>query len=204
MDFFNSSHVVEDKDENFKLQEENSSLLYTPYEDISSNKFENEIEEAPPNTQENFSLVIDDETSPENLQQEELFEEMNIEKNDEQDHIYKKGEYFQDIFDEPKTLEVVGNKENDECILMLKTPKPTKENNILEQPRIDFIELWFQSIVGQTRQSNIHHTWYIFSPVYIESASDSLVQVPTYLRVLEFIPQIRSMLEWIHWKYAYT
>jgi hypothetical protein len=27
------------------------SLSYNPYEDISSNKFENEIEEPPPNTQ---------------------------------------------------------------------------------------------------------------------------------------------------------
>jgi hypothetical protein len=68
---------------NSKLQEENFSLLYTPYEDISSNKFENEIEESPPNTQEDFILVIDDETSQANLQQEALMEEMNLEKNDE-------------------------------------------------------------------------------------------------------------------------
>jgi hypothetical protein len=33
-----SSHVVEDEDENSKLQEENSSLLYSPYEDISRKK----------------------------------------------------------------------------------------------------------------------------------------------------------------------
>ena len=85
-----SSHVAENEDENSKLQEENSSLLYTPYEDISSRNFENEIEKPPPNTQEYFSLVIDDETSQENLQQEELMEEMNLEKNDKQDHIYKK------------------------------------------------------------------------------------------------------------------
>jgi hypothetical protein len=138
------------------------------------------------------------------LQQEELMEEMNLEKNDEQDHLYKKEESFQEIFDESRTLEVVGNKEKDECILMLKTPHPIKDNSILEQPRIDFIELWFQSIVGQTTQSNLHHTWYNFSPVHIESAPDSLVQVPTYLKILEFIPQIRSMLEWLHWKSAYT
>jgi hypothetical protein len=55
-----------------------------------------------------------------------------------------------------------------ECILISKNP----------QPRIDFIELWFQSIVGQTTQSNLHHTWYNFSPVHIESALDSLIQVP--------------------------
>jgi hypothetical protein len=98
-----SSHVVEKEDENSKLQEENFSLLYTPYEDISSNKFENEIEELPPNTQEDFILVIDVETSQENLQQEELMEEMNLEKNDEQDHLYKKEETFQEICDESRT-----------------------------------------------------------------------------------------------------
>jgi hypothetical protein len=119
------------------------------------------------------------------LQQEELMEEMNLEKNGEQDHLYKKEEYFQDIFDESRTLEVVVNKENDECILISKT----------HQPIIDFIELWFRSIVGQTTQSNIHNTWYNFSPVHVESAPDSLVQVPTYLRILEFLPQIISMFE---------
>jgi hypothetical protein len=79
--------------------------------------FENEIEEPPPNMKEYFILV----------------EEMNIEKNDEQDHVYKKEDYFQDIFDESRALEVVVNKEKDECILMSKTL----------QPIIDFIELWF-------------------------------------------------------------
>ena len=131
--FFNSCHVAKDEDETSKLQEENFSLLYTPYEDISSSKFENEIEEPPPNTQEDSRLVINDETSQENLQQEELMEEMNLEKNGEQDHLYKKEEYFQDIFDESRTMEVVVNKKNDECILMSKTP----------QRIIDFIELWF-------------------------------------------------------------
>jgi hypothetical protein len=63
-----SSYFYEKEDENFKLEEENFSLLYTPYEDISSNKFENEIEEPPPNTQEDLSLVINDETSQETLQ----------------------------------------------------------------------------------------------------------------------------------------
>jgi hypothetical protein len=145
-------------------------------------------------TQEDFILVIDVETSQENLQREELMEEMNLEKNDKQDHLYKKEETFQEIFDESKNLEVVVNKENDECILMSKNP----------QPIIDFIELWFHSIVGQTKQSNLHHTWYNFSLVHIESAPNSLIQVPTYLIILEFIPQIRSILEWLHWKSSYT
>jgi hypothetical protein len=66
-EIFKSSHVVEDEDETSKLQEKNSSALYTPYEDISSRKFENEIENPPPNIQEYSILVMDDETSQENL-----------------------------------------------------------------------------------------------------------------------------------------
>jgi hypothetical protein len=88
--------------------------------------------------------------------------------------------------------------------LRLETPHPIKDNNILEQPRIDFIESWFQSIVGQTMQSDFQHTWFNFSPVHIESAPDSLVQAPICFTVLEFIPKISWMLEWLHWKSTYT
>jgi hypothetical protein len=44
---------------------------------------------------------------------------MNLEKNDDQDHL--------EIFDESRTLEVVGNEEKDECILILKTPQLIKK-----------------------------------------------------------------------------
>jgi hypothetical protein len=44
------------------------------------------------------------------LKQAQLMEEMNLEKNDEQDHLYKKEEYFQKICDKSRTLEVVVNK----------------------------------------------------------------------------------------------
>jgi hypothetical protein len=115
-----------------------------------------------------------------------------------------KEESFQDIVDESRTLEVVGDKEKDECILRLETPHPIKDNSILEQPRIDFIESWFQSIVGEAMQSDFECTWLNFSPVHIESAPDSLVQVSICSTVMEFIPQIRSMLEWLHWKSTYT
>jgi hypothetical protein len=200
-EIFKSSHVPEDEDENSKLQEENFSLLYTPYEDISNKKFENEIEEPPPNTQEDFSLVIDDETLQKNLQQEELMEEVNLEKNDEQDHL--------EIFDESRTLEVVGNKENDECILMLKTPQPIKDNSIIEQPRIDFIELWFESIVGPVKQTSLMHK--LLNPIVVHfghatyfHAPDLLVATHNFFLLLEPISQVNGMLEWLHWKYSYT
>jgi hypothetical protein len=64
---------------------------------------------------------------------------MNLDKNDEQDLLYKKEESFQDIVDESRTLEMVGNKDKDECILRLETPHSIEDNNIIEQPRIDFI-----------------------------------------------------------------
>ena len=67
-EIFKSSHVAEKEDENSKLQEENSSLVYTPYEDISSNKFENEIKETSPNVQKYFSLATDDETLQDHMQ----------------------------------------------------------------------------------------------------------------------------------------
>jgi hypothetical protein len=95
-------------------------------------------------------------------------EEMNLEKNDEQNGRYMKEKSFQYIVDESKILEVVGNKERDERTLQLKTLYPIKDNNILEQPRIDFIELWFQSIVGQAMQSNFVCIQFNFSPVHIE------------------------------------
>jgi len=63
-----SIHVVEEEDENSNLQEENFSFLYTPYEKISSNKFENEIEETSPNVQKYFSLATDDETLQDHMQ----------------------------------------------------------------------------------------------------------------------------------------
>jgi hypothetical protein len=103
-EILNSIHVVEDEDETSKLQEENYSLLYIPYEDISSSKFENEIERPPTNIQEDFILVIDDETSQDNLQQEELVDKNNFE-NKEDSHCIEE-EHCQDITNETIILNV--------------------------------------------------------------------------------------------------
>jgi hypothetical protein len=73
-------------------------------------------------------------------------EEIN-QNNDGKDCHCMKEEHFQDISNESRILD--GDKEKDESIFRLETPHPTKDNNILEQPRIDFIESWFQSIVRQ-------------------------------------------------------
>ena len=52
---------------------------------------------------------------------------------------------------------MVDDKEKDEIILILETPYPIKEHNILEQKKVDLIESWFQSIVVQEIQSNFKH-----------------------------------------------
>jgi hypothetical protein len=61
-------------------------------------------------------------------------------------------------------------------------------------PRIDFIELWFQIIVGEETQSDDQHTLFNLSSIHIESAPDLMVQVSMCSIVKEFIPQIISML----------
>jgi hypothetical protein len=56
--FFESIHMAENENKNSNLQEENFILSYTPYEDLSSNKFENDIDESPPNEKKYFSQHI--------------------------------------------------------------------------------------------------------------------------------------------------
>jgi hypothetical protein len=159
--FSESSHPAKNENQNSNLQEKYFSLSYTPYEDSSCNKFEIEIEDPPPNAQEDFSqhthmeyVVTNDEKSQEHWQQEQLVEEINLENNDGQDCHYIKEELFQDIVDESRILDVVNDKENDESVSKLETPHSTQDNSILEKPRIDYIETWFQSIVGQAMPSD--------------------------------------------------
>jgi len=72
------------------------------------------------------------------------------------DHCTKE-EFFQDIVDKSRILDGVGNEEKDESIIILETPYPINDNNILEQSRIDYIETWFQSIAGQAMPSDSQH-----------------------------------------------
>jgi hypothetical protein len=55
-------------------------------------------------------------------------------------------------------LDVVADKEKDEIFSNGKNSHPTKYNNNHEQPpRVDFIESWFQIIVGKAMQLNFGH-----------------------------------------------
>jgi hypothetical protein len=68
-------------------------------------------------------------------------------------------------------------RKNDESVSKLETPHSTQDNSILEKPRIDYIETWFQSIVGQAMPSDSQHIWFSFSPTHFEHAPESLVPV---------------------------
>jgi hypothetical protein len=85
-------------------------------------------------------------------------EEMNLENNDDQFFYSMKGKLFQNIVSESRMLDAVSNEENDENILIFETPHPIKHKNILEKPRLDYIETWFESVVGQEIPSCSQHT----------------------------------------------
>jgi len=79
-------------------------------------------------------------------------EENNLENNDGKDFHCMKEEFFQDISNESRTFDVVEDKEKDTNIFKWETYHPTKYCNTHEQPRVYFIEPWFQNIVGQAMQ----------------------------------------------------
>ena len=84
MEMFFSSHTAKNENKDYDLQMQYFSFSYTPCEDISRNKFENEIDEFPPNAQKDFNqhvenvatvlqwLHLDNENSQEHWKQEEL------------------------------------------------------------------------------------------------------------------------------------
>jgi hypothetical protein len=80
-------------------------------------------------------------------------EEINIENKDRKDFHCMKKEWFQDTIDESRILDEVGNKEKDENNFKWVTSHPTQDFKSHEQPIIDFIKPWFQSIIGQEMQS---------------------------------------------------
>jgi hypothetical protein len=89
--------------------------------------------------------------------------------------LTRKKNLFKRYFDESRTLEVVVNKENDECMFV-------------KNPQIDFIELWFHSPM----ESNLHHTLDNFSPVHVESAP--VIESPN-ISILEFFHKSDNPLE---------
>jgi hypothetical protein len=119
------------------------------------------------------------------------------------DHCTKE-EFLQGIDVESEILDVVDDKEKDEIILILETPYPIKEHNILEQIKVDLIESWFQSIVGQAIQSDFKHILLSLITIYFGHVFYHLVAASTYCPIQELILQVGWMLEWLHWKSAYT
>jgi hypothetical protein len=115
-----------------------------------------------------------------------------------------KEEYFKDIVDESIILEAVGDKKKDEIIVRLETHHPIKDNNNHDKPSVYFNESWFQIIIGQAMHSYSQNIYFIISLEHIESSPNSLVQASIGFTILELIPQINWMLEWLHWKSTYT
>jgi hypothetical protein len=105
---------------------------------------------------------------------------------------------------EPRILDVVGNKDKYKKLLKCETSHPTKYFSTHRQPRVDFIESWFQRIVGQAMQSDFHHIWIGLTSIHFGHALDSLKATLICSPILDFIPQTRWMLEWLHWKSTYT
>jgi hypothetical protein len=103
-----------------------------------------------------------------------------------------KEELFHHISNESRISD--GDKEKHESIFKLETPHQTKDNNILEQPIIDFNELWFQIIVVQEIQSGFGYIWFNFILVYFVNALESLVEALICSSIIEIIPQITCML----------
>jgi len=82
---------------------------------------------------------------------------------------------FQDIVDESRILDVFSDKEKYENIFKLESSHPAKDNNNHEQPIIDFIGLWFQSIVFQSMEPYFNHILLSFTSVYFGNYFYSLI-----------------------------
>jgi hypothetical protein len=115
-------------------------------------------------------------------------EEINLENNDGKDCHYMKEECFPEIANESRILDVVGDKEKNEIIFKWETSHPTKYCSMHAKLRVDFIESWFQSIVGQGMQSYFWHIWIIFTSVHFGHSFDSLIETSICSSILEFIP----------------
>jgi hypothetical protein len=185
-DFSESNLVAENEGMNSKDQEKDISLSYTPYEE--------EIKESPPNMQEEFSQ-----------NKEELEEENNFE-NKENSHCIEE-EHCQDIASETRILNV--EKEEKENVFKKEISHLTEDSNTLGQPRVDYIEYWFKSIVIPPMQTSLLHT--LLDPIVVHfghapdfHALDSFVAAPIFFLLLEPISQVNWMLEWLHWKSTYT
>jgi hypothetical protein len=113
-----------------------------------------------------------------------------------------KEECFLDITNETRILH--GDKEKVESIFKLEIPHPTKYNSNHEQPRIDYSESWSQSIVGQAMQSDFGHIELNLTSICFGNDFHSFIASLTCSPILEFIPKISWMLEWLNWKSTYT
>jgi hypothetical protein len=134
-----------------------------------------------------------------------LAEENNFE-NKEYGHCIEK-EHCQDITNE--TIIVNVEKEDKENVFKKENFHLIKDRSTLGKPRVDYIEYWFESIVNPPTKTSLLHT--SLDPIVVHfghapdfHAFDLLVATPIFFLLLEPISKFNWMLEWLHWKYAYT
>jgi hypothetical protein len=129
-----------------------------------------------------------------------LVDENNFE-NKEDSHCIEE-EHFQDIVNETIILNV--ENEEKENVFKKEISHLIEDGNSMGQPRVDYIEYWFESIVNPPMQTSLLHTLLDPIVVHFGHAPDLLVETPIFLLLLEPISQVNRMLEWLHWKSAYT
>jgi hypothetical protein len=84
-----------------------------------------------------------------------------------------------------------------------------EDSSTLGQPRVDYIEYWFESIVNRPMKTSLLHT--LIDPIVVHfghapdfHAPDLLVATPIFFLLLEPISKVNWMPKWLHWKFAYT
>lgn len=115
--------LIESENEKSNVQVKNSS----EYENILSNNFENEIEESSLNAHKVSNQHLNYAKSQEHWQQEELMAEIYLEMNDGKDCHCMKEEYFQEIFNESRILDMIGNGKIIEKVCKMETFHPIKD-----------------------------------------------------------------------------
>jgi hypothetical protein len=132
--------------------------------------------------------------------------EQNYFENKEDSH-YIEEEHCQNITNETRILNV--EKEEKDNFFKEETSHLIEDRNTLGKARVDYIEYWFESIVSPSMQTSLLHT--LLDPIVVHfghahdfHALDLLVETPIFFLLLEAISQVNWMLEWLHWKSAYT
>lgn len=121
---------------------------------------------------------------------------VDLERNNGKDCHYMKEEFFQEISNKLRILDVNGDKKRDKNVFKRETSHPIKQCITRGQLGVDYIESWFQSIVIQAMQSNFGHYWLSLTLMNIGNVLNSLMESSILFSSLNFITNISWILEW--------